>query len=155
MNMSSTATDALAALSRHIGLPLEFADESCDFLIGGQNFTIRSDGARERLVVSALVADDLPDNPSRALVTDLLGLGFGMMEEGLPAVGRDPETGFLAAFAFFPFAKLDAAGFPDAFEKFAGFATALADRLDRERHAPPSPPDEETEVHPPSSFLKV
>ena len=155
MNMSSTATDALAALSRHIGLPLEFADESCDFLIGGQNFTIRSDGARERLVVSALIADDLPDNPSRALVADLLGLGFGMMEEGLPAVGRDPETGLLAAFAFFPFAKLDAAGFSDAFDKFAAFATALADRLDRERHAPPSPPEEETETLPPGKFLQV
>ena len=55
------------------------------------------------------------------------------MEDGLPAVGRDPETGFLAAFALFPLATLSPAEFPDAFDKFAAFATALADRLDAER----------------------
>ena len=136
--MTSTATDALAALSAHVGLPLAFTDEACGFLVGGQPFTIRRDDDSERLVVSALVADDLPDAPSRQLVSDLLDLGFGMMEEGLPAVARDPETGFLAVFAFFPYPKLVAAEFPDAFDKFAAFATALADRLARERTAGPA-----------------
>ena len=93
----------------------------------------RLSGSRDRLVVSALVADDLPPAPSRQLVCDLLDLGFGMMEDGLPAVARDPETGFLAAFAIFPLATLSPAEFPDAFDKFAAFATALADRLDAER----------------------
>ena len=52
---------------------------------------------------------------------------------GSPAVARDPETGFIAAFAIFPLATLSPAEFPEAFDKFAAFATALADRLDAER----------------------
>jgi hypothetical protein len=114
-------------------------DGSCEFEIAGQPFTVRRDDALDRMVVSALVADDLPETPSRQLAADLLDLGFGMMNEGLPAVGRDPETGFLAAFAVFPYSRLVAAEFPDAFEKFAAFAMRLAERLEAERAAGPAP----------------
>ena len=129
----TTAQDAISALAAHVGIPLDLRDGFCEILIDGQPFSIRHDEARDRLVASALVADDLPAAPSRQLVCDLLDLGFGMMEDGLPAVARDPETGFLAAFALFPLATLSPAEFPDAFDKFAAFATALADRLDAER----------------------
>ena len=129
----TTAQDAISTLAAHIGIPLDMRDGFCEILIDGQPFSIRHDEARDRLVVSALVADDLPSAPSRPLVCDLLNLGFGMMEDGLPAVARDPETGFLAAFAIFPLATLSPAEFPEAFDKFAAFATALADRLDAER----------------------
>ena len=84
--MAGTCEDALGALAAHLGLPLEFKDGSCSFNVGGQPFTITNDDELDRLVVSALVADDLPDAPSRKLMTDLLDLGFGMMHEGLPAV---------------------------------------------------------------------
>ena len=127
----TTAQDAISTLAAHIGIPLDMRDGFCEILIDGQPFSISHDAALERLVVSALVADDLPPAPSRQLV--LLNLGFGMMEDGLPAVARDPETGFLAAFALFSLATLSPAEFPDAFDKFAAFATALADRLDAER----------------------
>ena len=129
----TTAQDAISTLAAHIGIPLDMRDGSCEFLIEDQPFSIRHDEARDRLVVSALVADDLPPAPSRQLVCDLLNLGFGMMEDGFPAVARDPETGFLAAFAIFPLATLSPAEFPDAFDKFTAFATALADRLGAER----------------------
>jgi hypothetical protein len=99
----------------------------------------------DRLVVSALVADDLPDAPSRKLTTDLLDLGFGMMHEGLPAVGRDPETGFIAAFVVYPCSRLVAAEFPDSFTKFASFAIRLAERLESERDASPSEPSPESD----------
>ena len=129
----TTAQDAISALAAHVGIPLGMRDGSCELLVGDQPFSIRHDEARDRLVVSALVADDLPPAPSRQLICDLLNLGFGMMEDGFPAVARDPETGFLAAFAIFPLATLSPAEFPDAFDKFTAFATALADRLDAER----------------------
>ena len=129
----TTAQDAISALAAHVGIPLDLRDDFCEILIDGQPFSIRHDEARDRLVASALVADDLPAAPSRQLVCDLLDLGFGMMEDGLPAVARDPETGFLAAFAIFPLATLSPAEFPDAFDKFVAFATSLADRLDAER----------------------
>lgn len=124
---------ALAALGEHLGMPLAFRDDSCEILVGDQPFSIRRDGPGDRLVVSALVADDLPDVPSRKLVEDLLNLGFGLMHDGLPAVARDPETGFIAAFAIFAGDRLVAPEFPDAFEKFAAFAQRLADRLAAER----------------------
>ena len=124
---------ALAALSARLGLPLAFDDDSCSVMIGDQPFSIRRDGPGDRLVVSALVADDLPDAPSRKLVEDLLNLGFGLMHDGLPAVARDPETGFIAAFAIFAGDRLVVSEFPSAFEKFAAFAQRLTDRLDAER----------------------
>ena len=133
---------ALAALSARLGLPLAFDDDACSVMVGEQPFSIRRDGPGDRLVVSAIVADDLPDAPSRKLVEDLLNLGFGLMHDGLPAVARDPETGFLAAFAIFAGDRLVAPEFPDAFEKFAAFAQRLADRLDEERRAPPGGADE-------------
>ena len=136
--MAGTCEDALGALSARLGLPLEFRDGSCEFNVGGQPFTITNDDELDRLVVSALVADDLPDEPSRKLMTDLLDLGFGMMHEGLPAVGRDPETGFIAAFVVYPCSRLVAAEFPDSFTKFASFAIRLAERLAAERDASPS-----------------
>lgn len=133
--MAGTCEEALGALSARLGLPLEFRDGSCEFNVGGQPFTITNDDELDRLVVSALVADDLPDAPSRKLTTDLLDLGFGMMHEGLPAVGRDPETGFIAAFVVYPCSRLVAAEFPDSFTKFASFAARLAERLESERDA--------------------
>ena len=139
----AVADAALSALSGHIGLPLEFQDDSCEVLVGDQPFSIRRDGPGDRLVVSAIGADDLPDAPSRKLVEDLLDLGFGLMHDGLPAVARDPETGFIAAFAIFAGDRLVVSEFPAAFDKFAAFATALADRLDAERAGGglPSPGD--------------
>ncbi len=135
--MAGTCEDALGALSARLGLPLEFHGGSCEFNIAGQPFTITRDDELDRLVVSALVADDLPDAPSRQLASDLLDLGFGMMHEGLPAVGRDPETGFLAAFAVYPCSRLAAVEFPDLFEKFVSFAMRLAERLENERAGQP------------------
>ena len=143
--MAGTCEDALGALSARLGLPLEFHDGSCEFNIGGQPFTITNDDELDRLVVSALVADDLPDAPSRKLMTDLLDLGFGMMHEGLPAVGRDPETGFIAAFVVYPCSRLVAAEFPDSFTKFVSFAARLAERLDAEREASPSEPSTDSD----------
>ena len=138
--MAGTCEDALGALSARLGLPLEFHDDSCEFNIGGQPFTITRDDEHDRLVVSALVADDLPEAPSRRLMVDLLNLGFGLMHEGLPAVGRDPDTGFIAAFALYPCSRLVAAEFPASFMKFAAFAARLAERLEAERDAAaPSP----------------
>ena len=141
--MEITAQDAVSALAAHVGIPLDLRGGSCELLVGDQPFSISHDAALERLVVSALVADDLPPAPSRQLVCDLLNLGFGMMLEGSPAVARDPETGFLAAFAIFPLATLSPAEFPDAFDKFVSFATALADRLDAERAGMSVPPEGE------------
>ena len=80
----TTAQDAISTLAAHVGIPLGMRDGSCELLVGDQPFSIRHDEARDRLVVSALVADDLPAAPSRQLVCDLLSLGFGMMEDGLP-----------------------------------------------------------------------
>jgi hypothetical protein len=142
--MACTCEDALAALSSHLGLPLRFDDGTCSLRVGDQPFTLRREDEPERLVLTALVADDLPDVPGRKLVCDLLDLGFGLLQGGLPAVARDPETGFIAAFAQFPCATLVASEFPDAFDKFAAFATSLADRLDAERAGgavPPPPPE--------------
>lgn len=146
---------ALSALSHHLALPLEFRDDSCEIMIGEQPFTIRRDWPGDRLVVSALVADDLPASPSRKLVEDLLNLGFGLMHDGLPAVARDPETGFIAAFEVFALERLVAAEFPAAFEKFVAFATALADRLDSERAgaAPSVSPSDDEGIEP--HFIQV
>lgn len=136
--MAGTCNDALRALSERIKIPLELHEGSCEFNLGGQPFIITDDVELDRLVVSSLVADDLPASPSRDLTVELLNFGFGMMHAGLPAIGRDPETGFLAAFEVFPCSRLVAAEFPDAFMKFVTFAVQLAERLDKDRDAAPA-----------------
>ena len=130
---SGVSEAALAALSARLGLPLAFDDDACSVMVGDQPFSIRRDGPGDRLVVSAIVADDLPAAPSRQPVEDLLNLGLGLRHDGLPAVARDPETGFIAAFAIFAGDRLVVSEFPSAFEKFAAFAQRLTDRLDAER----------------------
>ena len=54
------------------------------------------------------------------------------MLEGLPAVAREPEIGFISAFVFFPLSTLNASQFPDAFDKLAEFAMSLSNRFDEE-----------------------
>jgi len=131
--MTCTCEDALAALSDHLGLPLAFTDGVCGFHIDGQPFTIWRYDAPDRLVVSALVADDLPDAPSRGLVCDLLNLGYGMLADGLPSVARDPDMGFISVFTAFPCETLVAAEFPDDFGKFVAFARSVTERIAAER----------------------
>ena len=63
--MAITAQDAVSALAAHVGIPLDLRGGSCELLVGEQPFSIRHDEVRDRLVVSALVADDLPAAPSR------------------------------------------------------------------------------------------
>ncbi len=133
--MACTCEDALAALSRHLGLPLEFRDGSCGFNIDGQPFTIWRYDAPDMLVVSALVADDLPESPSRTLVCDLLNLGFGMLREGLPSVARDPDMGFISVFTAFHCEALVAAELPDQFDKFVEFAMSVTERIASDRPA--------------------
>ncbi len=153
--MTTITQEALDALSAHLGLPLEFRDDSCEVLVGDQPFSIRRDGPGNRLVVSALVADDLPDAPNRKLVEDLLNLGFGLMHDGLPVVARDPETGFIAAFAIFAGDRFVASEFPFAFEKFAAFAQCLADRLYSERIGSTEASAPSTSGIPGTHFLRV
>ena len=131
--MTATFDDLLAALSARTGLPLADNDGVCAFCIDDRPVSIQFDEESERVVVTALVANDLPANPSRQLVIDLLNLGFGMVYDGLPAVGRDPDLGFITAFLIFSGARLNAAEFPDEFEKFVAFALNLAKRIDSER----------------------
>ncbi len=131
--MSCTCEDALAALSEHLGLPLEFKDDTSGFNIDGQPFSITRYDGPLRLVVSALVADDLPDSPSRKLVCDLLNLGFGMLCDGLPSVARDPDLGFISVFTAFACETMVAVEFPDQFDKFVEFAMSVAERIDAER----------------------
>ncbi len=131
--MACTCEDALAALSDHLGLPLEFSEDTCAFNIDGQPFTISRYDGPLRLVVSALVADDLPVSPSRKLVCDLLDLGFGMLCDGLPSVARDPDLGFISVFTAYACETMVAAEFPDQFDKFVEFSMSVADRIDSER----------------------
>ncbi len=130
--MACTCEDALAALSTHLGLPLEFDDGTCSFDIDGQSFTVTRQDDPQRLVLAAFVADDLPEAPSRKLVCDLLDLGFGMLGKGLPAVARDPDVGFISVFVAYPCETLVAAELPDDFDKFARFAMSMAARIDAE-----------------------
>ena len=71
-----------------------------------------------------------------SVMTMLSQAGLGDLRGGLLGYG-------IAAFAIFPLATLSPAEFPDAFDKFAAFATALADRLDAERAGMAVTPDGE------------
>ena len=75
------------------------------------------------------VADELPDPVDYSLVLDLLDFAMAPLLTGGPAIGRDPESGILQAFAVIPAEDLSADEFIKAVQSFIEFQVALSERI--------------------------
>ena len=87
----------ISELGRELGTELTFNDEDmCEMAIGNSfvlSIERRPDAGT--LLLTSAVADALPDPVDYALVLDLLEFSLGSAINGMPAIGRDAESGIL------------------------------------------------------------
>ena len=103
---------------------------NCAMLVG-EDFpvNVRRDAKGGRLVLSAPVAPELPEGVDYAFMQTLLDFALAPMLDGSPAIGRDPESGTLIAYAILPADELTEVSFREALEAFVGFAMGMAEKL--------------------------
>ena len=95
--------DYLNELGKKLNLDLKFDEEGLCELVFNNNdvISIKSSEDDQTIILSTVVAEDLPENVSYAFVVDLIELALGpCITNGgnSPVVGRDPATGLLVLY---------------------------------------------------------
>lgn len=123
--------ELLQELGKILNMDLSFDEEgNCLFLVEDKySLCIRSDEENDRIILLGNVADELPEPVDYSLVTDLLDFGMAPILAGGPAIGRDPETGILTAWAFVMTKKITADDFIQAVKRFMEFQVVISDRI--------------------------
>ncbi len=125
------ADELLNELSKVLGIELAFdEDNNCIVMIEDKySLCIRKDDENDRIILLGNIADELPDPVDYSLVTDLLDFGMAPVLTGGPAVGRDPVSGILTAWAFVQIKNITPNDFTEAVKKFIEFQIVITDRI--------------------------
>ncbi len=125
-------TECLNALGAVFGGTVMVNDDDCiNIEIEDENpVTIHINLEDEKFEIIATVADELPDPVSYSLVLNLLDLALCPFVNGGPAVGRDPETGYLEAYVIIPFKGLTPDDFVNALKEFLKFQIAISQEIE-------------------------
>lgn len=112
-----------------LGLP--FDEEGNARLVVDETLAVnisRND-AEGRLTLAAPVAAELREDIGFAQVLDLLDLALGPLFGGSPAVGRDPVSGMLIAYASVSYVHVTEAAWTEILARFVDFAKGMAEKL--------------------------
>lgn len=125
------ADELLNELSKVLGIELAFdEDNNCIVMIEDKySLCIRKDDGNDRIILLGNIADELPDPVDYSLVTDLLDFGLAPVLTGGPAVGRDPVSGILTAWAFVQTKNITSKDFIEAVKKFIEFQIVITERI--------------------------
>ncbi len=82
-----------------------------------------------RLTLAAPVAQELREDIGYAQMLELLDLALGPLFGGTPAVGRDPVSGMLIAYASISYVHVTEAEWPEILGRFVAFAKGIAEKL--------------------------
>lgn len=82
-----------------------------------------------RLTLAAPVAAELREDIGYAQVLELLDLAIGPLFGGSPAVGRDPVSGMLVAYASVSYVHVTEAEWPEILGRFVAFAKGVSEKL--------------------------
>ncbi len=125
------ADELLNELSKVLGIELAFdEDNNCIVMIEDKySLCIRKEDENDRIILLGNIADELPDPVDYSLVTDLLDFGMAPVLTGGPAVGRDPVSGILTAWAFVQTKSITPNDFTEAVKKFIEFQIVITDRI--------------------------
>ena len=111
------------------GLTFDEGD-CCSLLINGeQSLVLRKEEAADRIVLTGVVAYELPDPIDYSLVSDLLEHALSPMNGAGPAVGLDRESGMLVAYVCLPMNGLDEGELAQAVGGFLGFRELMAAKV--------------------------
>jgi hypothetical protein len=125
-----------AGLLSGLGQSLGFAelgfdeDGSCNLLINEErSMHIRMDEDADRIVLTSVVAHELPDPVDYSLVCDLLEYALSPAYSNGPAVGLDRESGLLIAYAILPMKPLNVGELTLAIGKFLEFHVLMEAKI--------------------------
>ncbi|MCR5536372.1 MAG: type III secretion system chaperone [Succinivibrio sp.] len=99
-NKKESYSEILAQLSEDLGIELAFDDDNCNLYLDDDNcsFTIRKFEDEGRIVLMGIIAEDLPEDISYSLVTELLDNAMNPLYKAGPAIARDAESGMIVAY---------------------------------------------------------
>ncbi len=117
-------------LGRALGLDIVPDDEGRCFVSveGDLPVELRADDDHGRMVVTAVVAPELPEETSYSDMLDILDTAAGPLFDA-PGIGRDPESGAIVMYLLSPFASCNAAEFAEAFPRFQDLARLVSAKL--------------------------
>jgi hypothetical protein len=105
-------------------------DGSCNLLINEErSMHIRKDEDADHIVLTSVVAHELPDPVDYSLVCDLLEYALSPAFSTGPAVGLDRESGLLIAYAILPMKHLDVGELTLAIGKFLEFQVLMETKI--------------------------
>ena len=125
------AEQLMNELAKVLGIDLAFEEDgNCLIMLEDKySLCIKKDDDNDRIILLGNVADELPDPVDYSLVTDLLDFGMAPVLTGGPAIGRDPVSGILTAWAFVQTKNITPNDFTEAVKKFIEFQIVITDRI--------------------------
>jgi len=132
--LNNNHEEIFKALSEKLGCELIFDDQGiCELTVGGEFIVTISDREDDGLIImSSVVAAELPDPVDYPLVLDILDFGIGPCVSGggnSPVIARDPETGVLIAYEVLTASVLGSQDITDLFAGFLDFCIAAAAKI--------------------------
>lgn len=112
-----------------LGLPFDEEGNARLVLDGTLAVNVSRNDEEGRLTLSAPVADELREDVGYAQMLELLDLAIGPLFGSSPAVGRDPVSGMLIAYASISYVHVTEAEWPEIFGRFVAFAEGIAEKL--------------------------
>lgn len=116
-------------MTLELNLPFD-AEGNAQLLVDGTlAVNVSRNDEEERLTLAAPVAQELREDIGYAQMLELLDLALGPLVGDTPAVGRDPVSGMLIAYASISYVHVSEAEWPEILGRFVAFAKGIAEKL--------------------------
>ena len=152
--LNNNHKEIFQGLSEKLGCELVFDEQGICELTVGEEFivTVASREDDGLIILSSVVAPELPDPVDYPLVLDLLNFGIGPCVSGggnSPVISRDPETGLLVAYEVLTASVLASQDITELFTGFLDFCIAASQKIaGAEEQEMPEDSGEDTVLHP-------
>ena len=130
----------LESLGKAMGLSLKYDENNvCEIIVNSNDVVdVVANSEDHNLILSTVIAPDLPDPVSYSVVIDLMDLALGpVLTRGgnCPVVGRDPETGMLVLYQVCTESYLDEGSVYEIFMDFFKFKLSLSQHIEKNASA--------------------
>ena len=116
-------------MTLELNLPFD-AEGNAQLLVDGTlAVNVSRNDEEGRLTLAAPVAQELREDIGYAQMLELLDLALGPLVGDTPAVGLDPVSGMLIAYASISDVHVSEAEWPEILGRFVAFAKGIAEKL--------------------------
>ena len=132
--LNNNHEELFRSLSEKIGCPIAFNEEGiCDLTVGEEFIVSLEDRKDDGIIImSSVVAPDLPDPISYPLLLDLMSLAIGPCVSGggnSPLVAREPDSGVLVAYEVLTPSVLEKQDLTELFTDFLDFCMSVTAKI--------------------------